>query len=145
MRQAALPGGAREAFLDGADDAGCAVGDDQQRVAEPAGAHVLEEGAHRLGVLLGAGHEGKQHLAAVLADAPGGDHRLARLAGAQPLGDAVDIEVDDRVLRQVALRERLVFRPQPLADLAHRRARQQPAAGSSLKASSMSRVDSPRA
>ena len=32
------------------------------------------------------------------------------------------------MLRQVALGEGLVFRPQPLADLAHRRARQQPAA-----------------
>jgi hypothetical protein len=56
-----------------------------------------------------------------------GDHRLARLAGTQPLGDTVDIEVDDRVLRQVALAEGLVFRPQPLADLAHRGARQEAA------------------
>jgi hypothetical protein len=89
--------------LDGADDARRPIGDDDERVAEPAGAHVLEEGAHRLGVLLGAGHERQQHLAAVRADAPGGNHRLARLAGTQPFGDAVHEEVDDRMLRQVAL------------------------------------------
>jgi hypothetical protein len=29
-----------------------AVGDDEQRIAEPASAHVLEEGAHRLRVFL---------------------------------------------------------------------------------------------
>ena len=45
VRQAALAGRAREAGLDRLDDARRAVGDDQQRVAEPAGAHVLEEGA----------------------------------------------------------------------------------------------------
>ena len=65
MREAALAGRAREAGLDRLDDAGRAVGDDQQRVAEPAGAHVLEEGGHRLGVLLGAGHQVQQHPAPV--------------------------------------------------------------------------------
>ena len=39
----------------------------------------------------------------------------------QPLGDAVDEEIDDVVLGQIAAREPLVLRPQPLSDLAHRR------------------------
>ena len=66
MRQAALAGRAREAGLDRLDDARRAVGDDQQRVAEPAGAHVLEEGGDRLGVLLGARHQVQQHPAPVV-------------------------------------------------------------------------------
>src|SRR5215831_3464452 len=70
----------REALLDGADDARRSVADDEQGVAEPTRAHVLEEGPHRLGVLLRAGHKVEQNLTAILADAPGGDHGLTRLA-----------------------------------------------------------------
>ncbi|MCZ6773825.1 MAG: transposase [Proteobacteria bacterium] len=40
-------------------------------VAEPAAAHVLEEGAHNLGILLGAGHEVQQDLAPLGREAPG--------------------------------------------------------------------------
>ena len=63
-----------------------------------------------------------------VADAPGRQHRLAGLTRPQPLGDAVDEEVDDAVLGQIAAREPLVFRPQSLGDLAHRCPRQQPPA-----------------
>ena len=35
-------------------------------------------------------------------DAPGGKDGLARPPGAQPLGDAVDVEIDDAVLGEVA-------------------------------------------
>ena len=63
-----------------------------------------------------------------VADAPGRQHRLAGLTRPQPLGDAVDEEVDDPVLGQIAAREPLVFRPQPFGDLAHRCPRQQPPA-----------------
>jgi hypothetical protein len=53
----------------------------------------------------------QQHLAAILADAPGRNHRLARVAGAQPLGNPIDVEINDPVLGQIALGERLVLRP----------------------------------
>ena len=74
------------------------VGDHQQGIAKPAYPHVLEKRPHRLGILLRAGHQMEQNLAAIFANAPGGDHRLTRLAGAQPLGNSIDVEVDDPVL-----------------------------------------------
>jgi hypothetical protein len=43
---------------------------------------------------------------------PGGEHRLARLPQMQPLGKAVDEQVDHRELGQIG--KRLVFRPQSL-------------------------------
>jgi hypothetical protein len=43
-------------------------------------------------------------------------------------GGAVDEQVDDGALGKIALAEGLIFRPQPFADLAHRRSRQQPLA-----------------
>ena len=44
---------------------------------------------------------------------PGGDHGLTRLTGAQPLGNSIDIEVDDPILGQIALDKSLV--PPPTA------------------------------
>jgi len=66
----------------------------------------------------------EQNLAAIFANAPGGDHRFTRLVGAQPLGNSIDVEVDDPVLGQIALDKSL--RPQPFGDLAYRSAREQP-------------------
>jgi hypothetical protein len=126
MGQAALSSRARKTLLEGPDDPGRPVRDDENRIAEPSRAHVLEEGPHRLGVLLRAGHQMEQHLAAILADAPGRHHRLPRLTGPQPLRDPVDEQVDDPVFGKIAGGERLVFRPQPLSDLAHRRPAQEP-------------------
>ena len=63
----------------------------------------------------------------------------------KPLGDAVDEQTDDVVFRKIALAEALVFGPQPLGDLAHRRPRQKPARVSWVNVSSTSRVDKPRA
>src|SRR5215208_2756137 len=68
------------------DNARSAVADHKQRVAEPAPAHVLEEGPNRLGVLLRSRHEVQQDLAPFLADAPGRQNRLACLACPKPLG-----------------------------------------------------------
>src|SRR6185437_12208936 len=68
----------------------------------------------------------EQNLAAIFANAPGGDHRLTWLTRVQPLGNSIDVEVDDPVLGQIALNKSLVLRPQSFRDLAHRRARQQP-------------------
>jgi hypothetical protein len=64
---------------------------------------------------------------------PGGARRLARLAGAQPLGaqplgDVVDVEVDHPVLGEGAFGDGGVVRPQPLGDLAPRRPAQELAA-----------------
>jgi hypothetical protein len=65
----------------------------------------------------------------ILANAPGRQHRLAPLAWPKkPLGDPVDEQVDDGVLRKIAFAEILVFGPQPFGDLAHRRPRQKPSA-----------------
>jgi len=52
--QTALAGRAREAALDRLDDARCPVRDHQQRIAQTSRTHVLQEGRHRLGVLLPA-------------------------------------------------------------------------------------------
>jgi hypothetical protein len=61
VREAALAGRAREAGLDCLDDPGAPSETTSSGSPEPAGAHVLEEGAHRLGILLGAGHQVQQH------------------------------------------------------------------------------------
>src|SRR5436189_3489610 len=63
----------------------------------------------------------------------------------QPLGDAVEEQVDHLELGQIAAGKRLILRPQPFRDLAHRRAAQQRLAAVVGKQRSMSRVDSPRA
>ena len=64
----------------------------------------------------------KSEFAPVLADPPGGQNRFSPLAQTQPLGDAVDEQVGDRVLGEIALAEVFVLGPQLLGDLAHRRA-----------------------
>ena len=51
-RETALPRRTREAFLDRTDQAGRAVGDDQQRIGQAAPSHVLEELAAARRVLL---------------------------------------------------------------------------------------------
>jgi hypothetical protein len=63
----------------------------------------------------------------------------------QPLGNADDKQVDDLELRQIATDKRLLRRPQPLSNLARRRAAQQAAAPGAANAASMSRVESLRA
>jgi hypothetical protein len=67
-------------------------------IAQTAAAHVLEEGGGRLGVFLGAGHQREQFFPTIGREAPGGQHRLAPLSRPDPLGDAVDVEIDDVVL-----------------------------------------------
>ena len=125
MRQAALALRAREAGLDRLDDARRAVQDHEQRIAQAAGAHVLEERAHRLGVLLGAGHQMQENPGAGAREAPGRQHGLAPLPGPKPLRDPVDEQINDVVFAQIAGDEVLVVRPQPLAQLGYRRPGQQ--------------------
>ena len=90
---------------------------------------ILEERRDRLGVLLRAGHQVEEHLAAVDGEAPRRQHRLAPLPGADPLGDPVDEQVGDVVLGEVAGLEGLVVLPQLLADLGDRGLREQQPAG----------------
>ena len=76
---------------------------------------------HRFGVLLRSRHQVQQHPAARHRVAPGRHHRLTALAGTDALGDAVDEQVDDLVLAQVAGGEVLVVGPELLAELARPR------------------------
>ena len=90
VKQAALALRAREAGLDRLDDAGRAVAVHQQRVAEAVAPH-LEEGGNRLIILLRSRHEVEKKLSSFAGRATGGQNRLAPLARADPLRDAVDI------------------------------------------------------
>jgi hypothetical protein len=92
-------------------------------------AHVLEERRDGLGILLRAGHQVEQHLAAVEGEAPSGQHRLASLARTDPLGDAVDEQIRDVVLGEIAALEGLVVLPELLADLRDGGPREQQPAG----------------
>ena len=94
-------------------------------IAQAARPHVLEEGRDRLGVLLRAGHQVEEHLAAVAGKAPGGQHRLAFLARPDPLGDPVDEQIRDVILGEIAALEGLVILPELLADLGYRGLREQ--------------------
>jgi hypothetical protein len=67
----------------------------------------------------------EEHLAAVDGEAPGGQHRLAPLPGPDPLGDAVDEQVGDVILGEIAALEGLIVLPELLADLGDRGLRQQ--------------------
>src|SRR5271166_1712788 len=46
------------------------------------------------------------------------EHRFAPPARTQPFGDAIDVEIGDRVLGKIALGEAFILRPQLLGDLA---------------------------
>ena len=90
MREAALPRRAREARLDRLEDPRRTVGDHQQGIAEAVVAHVLEERADRLRILLRARHQVQQDLAPARGEAPRRQHRLALAARADPLRHPVD-------------------------------------------------------
>jgi hypothetical protein len=79
--------------------------------------------------LLEAGQQRQQVLGPLRVDAPGSQHRLPRLAQVQPLGHAVEEEVDDVEFAQIALREGLVLVPEPFAHGARRRPREHAAPG----------------
>ena len=82
----------------------------EQRIAEPSGAQILKERPHHLDILLRASHQSKQDLAPVLADPPSGEDRLTPLARPQPLGKALDEQIDDGV-RKIALERSPRIRP----------------------------------
>src|SRR4029453_3413454 len=125
VSQAAPALRARKTFLDRPDQARSAVGHHEQRVGEASSFHVLKERATALRVLLPPGREMQEPLLTLDGDSSRAQHRLAPLATVQALRDAVRKRVRDLVLRQIAIRERLVFLPQPLGHLAPGRAREQ--------------------
>ncbi len=120
-----------------------AVADYEQRVAQPPGAQILEERPLRLDVLLRSRHQPQKRFTPVLADPPGGQNRFSPLARPQPLGDAVDEQVGNRVLGEIAavseITEKLWAEYEDFCKPARDRSRR---TVSSVKASSMSRVDS---
>ena len=124
---------------------GGAVGDNQERIAEAACPHVLEEGGDGLGVFPGARHQVQQNALPGLREAPGGHDRFAPLAGADALGDPVDEEVDDLVLAQVARGELLVVPPELLAEFGDRGPGEQQPAVVGAEGVSTSGTDRPRA
>ena len=89
VRQAALASRAREAGLDRLDGPRRPVGDEEQRVAESAGAHLLEEGGDRLGILPGAG----QQPPGLVAEG------VLNVAHRQPPGQELHRQVLDRLAR----------------------------------------------
>ena len=92
---------AREAGLDRLDDAGRSVADHQQRVAQAAGAHVVEERDHRLGVFFRTRHQVQEDLRAVRRESPGRQNRLAPAPRTVTFRNPVDEQIDDLVLGQV--------------------------------------------
>jgi len=100
----------------------------------------LEERAAARRVLVRARRQVQQRLLAVDQDAPRCQHRLTRLAQMQALRNTVDEQVDHVELAEVAAGKLLLFRPQPLAERAHRRAAQQRRARTVRK----QRLDVPR-
>ena len=81
MDQAALPERPWEADLDGADQPGRPVRDDEERIRQPAPLEVLEEGRAARGILLRPRGEVEEYLAPVLGNAPGAEDGLARQPG----------------------------------------------------------------
>ena len=82
--------------------------------------HILEELPAARRILFGPRRQMQQRLLAIGQNAPGRQHRLARLAQMPPLGD-LDKQIDDREFRQIAAGKRL-------GDLAHCRTAQPTAA-----------------
>ena len=62
--------------LGGIDQPGGAIGDDQQRRAQPPAAEPVEEVAPRVSGLAAAGGQRDKYRCAVGGDAPRGEHRL---------------------------------------------------------------------
>src|SRR5437867_8044149 len=124
MREAALAQRPREARLDRADQPRRPVGDDEQRVGQPAAFEILEEGRATRRVLLSARRQVQQDLLTVVGDPPGTEHCFPRQASVQPLGHPVDEQIGDREFAEVPSGEGFVLLPEPLGHLADRRATQ---------------------
>jgi hypothetical protein len=112
-----LPQGLGEGLLDRGDQAGRAVGDDQQRGGQAA---VGEEVMPGVGALPGAGGQAEERGLAIGGDAPGGQDRLGRGAGVHPEERGVQVQVVQGDAVQPAPRPGLVFVLDLAADRRHR-------------------------
>ena len=98
-----------EGLLDRGDQAGCPVGDDQQRGRQAAVLQVGQEVTPGVGGLAGAGGQADERRLAAGGDAPGGQDRLGRGAGVHPEEGGVQVQVVQRGAVQPATGPGLVF------------------------------------
>ena len=84
MDQAALPQRAGQGGLGGVDQPGRAIGDNQQRWAQPPRAQFVEEIAPGIGGLGTPGGQRDEHRRPVGGDAPRGQHRFGAGTGVHP-------------------------------------------------------------
>ena len=103
MDETALTQCLRVGLLDRGDQAGGAVGDDQQRGGQAAVFQVGQEGVPGVGGLAGAGGQADERGLAAGGDAPGGQHRLGRGAGVHPEEAGVQEQVVQGDAVQAAL------------------------------------------
>jgi hypothetical protein len=109
--------------LDRGDQPGGAVGDDQQRAGQPAGAEVGQEGRPGVGGLGGRGVQPDEHRLAGGGDAPRGQHRLGRGADVVSQEASVDKQVIQLDLMKATLLPGGHLGGDLGADPRHRRAR----------------------
>lgn len=121
MDDAALAQGPGKHLLDGGDQARCAVGDDEERVAETSVHQVLQEPPPGLGRLRGCGHQPHEVAFPVGVDPPGAQDRLGRGVLVELEVGAVQEQVIETVARQVTPSEGVELVFDLLADPRHRR------------------------
>ncbi len=107
VHRAALTVGLGPELLDRADQAGGAVGDDQQRRAEAAAGERAAEAEPVLFCLAHPQADIQEHPLAIFGDSPGAEHTLLRPAGTDGQEDGVEEEVDQAQAGEVALAEGL--------------------------------------
>ena len=119
MDDTSLPQGPGVSLLDGRDQPGRAVGDDQQRGGQAPVFEIGEEAVPGIGGLARAGGQADEGGLAAGGDAPGGQHRLGRRAGVHPEEAGVQEQVVQRHLLQSAQRPGLILALDGLADRRH--------------------------
>ncbi len=124
MDQTALPQRAGQAGLGGVDQPGRAVGDDQQRRAQPTRLEFVEEVAPGVGRLRSAGGQSDEYRRAFGGDAPRGQHRFGTGTGVHLEHGSVQEQVVQFQLVQAPRRPGLELLGDRLADPRDRRLRQ---------------------
>ena len=124
MDHTALSKAVGEHELHGGDEAGRAVGNDQQRRPQAPGHHAVEEAPPGVGGLRGARLQAHQHGATLGGHAPCRQHRLGPGAVVVAEVGAVQVEVLQGDVGQVALLPDVELGLDGLTHPAHRRLRQ---------------------